>query len=399
MKRTAVDSKSGNVKRRAGQRWPKIYKKIHRSGQVGYGIYLGLINGKRERRTFQSKVEAETFGEMARVKKQNEGTAAFGISESVRVDASKASAMLAPHGVSLVEAARYYIDHVLAYRNAPPLSEIVTNLIDEATRNERRQRTVEDLRYRLDTFAVDFPDRKLSDLTVEDLKDWLDEDGWSPRTRINFVTKISQLYNYAIKHGWADMNLAERIDRPSVEDKEPEILTIAQARSLLEQSRQFGLLPYVALGLFAGLRSAELLRLNADAVKLDERVIVIGQAVAKKRSRRVVEMSDGLNAWLQLCPPLVGSVVAVAAFRDNFEALKQAAGLENWLHNALRHSFGSYHLARHGDATKTANQMGHKSTDVVHNHYKALVTKTEAEKFWALRPVSRTAPTLGAHES
>ena len=155
----------------------------------------------------------------------------------------------------------------------------------------------------------------------------------------------------------------------------------------------------MALGLFAGLRSAELLRLNADAVKLDERVIVIGQAVAKKRSRRVVEMSDGLNAWLQLCPPLVGSVVAVAAFRDNFEALKQAAGLENWLHNALRHSFGSYHLARHGDATKTANQMGHKSTDVVHNHYKALVTKTEAEKFWALRPVSRTAPTLGAHES
>ncbi len=93
------------------------------------------------------------------------------------------------------------------------------------------------------------------------------------------------------------MNLAERIDRPSVEDKEPEILTIAQARSLLEQSLQFGLLPYVALGLFAGLRSAELLRLSADAVKLDERVIVIGQAVAKKRSRRVVEMSDGLNAW------------------------------------------------------------------------------------------------------
>ena len=195
MKRTAVDSNSGKVKRRAGQRWPKIYKKVHRSGQVGYVVDLGLINGKRERRSFQSKVEAETFGEMARVKKQNEGPAAFGISDGVRVDASKASAMLAPPGVSLVEATRHYIDHVLAYRNAPPLPPIVNNLIDEATRNERRQRTVEDLRYRLDTFAADFPDRKLSDLTVEDLKDWLDEDGWSPRTRINFVTKISQLYN------------------------------------------------------------------------------------------------------------------------------------------------------------------------------------------------------------
>ena len=182
------------------------------------------------------------------------------------------------------------------------------------------------------------------------------------------------------------MNLAERIDRPSVEDKEPGILTRDQARALLEHSVEFELLPYVALGLFAGLRSAELLRLDSEAVKFEDRVIVVGQSVAKKRSRRVVELGETLAAWLKIGPKLSGQIVPKSKLSERLSALKTAAGITEWPHNALRHSFGSYHLAYHGDATKTAYQMGHKSTDVVHNHYKALVLKVDAERFWALRP-------------
>ena len=49
-------------------------------------------------------------------------------------------------------------------------------------------------------------------------------------------------------------------------------------------------------------------------------------------------------------------------------------------------SFGSYHLAVYDDAVNTGQQMGHRSSDVIHNHYKALVLKTEAERFWNLKP-------------
>lgn len=35
---------------------------------------------------------------------------------------------------------------------------------------------------------------------------------------------------------------------------------------------------------------------------------------------------------------------------------------------------------------KTATLMGHKDPSILHNHYKALVWKTEAEKYWNLRP-------------
>jgi len=350
-------------------------------------VDLGEINGKRERYSFKTREEADTFAELKKAEKQNQGVAALALSHAVKVDAAKAHAILGPHNVTQEEAAKYYFKHVIAYRNAPKLSEIVNRMISDAEKNDRRDRTVGDIKSRLTTFAEGFSDRQLSELTVEEIKAWMDEDEeWSPRTKINYLTKISQLYNYAIKHNWVDANLAERIDRPSPEDSEPKIFSVGVAEKLLKNADKCKLLPYISLGLFAGLRSAELMRLNGEDVKLEERAIVVGQQVAKKRSRRVVEMCDALYAWLSPKKALKGKIVDAKEFRDNMEELRKLAEIESWPHKRLRHSFGSYHLAFHGDAVKTAQQMGHRSSDVVHNHYKALVLKQEAEKFWNLRP-------------
>lgn len=215
------------------------------------------------------------------------------------------------------------------------------------------------------------------------MDDWED---WSPRSRINYLTKLSQLYNFAVKNGWVDANLIERIDRPKAEDKEPGIFTVEQSANLLMHSSKHGLLHYITLGLFAGLRSAELLRLDANAVLMEERSIVVGASVAKKRSRRVVEMCDALHEWLTKYPLPQGQIVDGKEFRANLDNLKFDAGILAWPHNGLRHSFGSYHLAECGDAIKTAGQMGHRDSNIVHNHYKALVLKSEVEKFWNLKP-------------
>ena len=367
--------------------WPNVYSRKHRSGQVGYMVDLGLINGKRERYSFKTKAEADTFAELKKTERQNQGVAALALPQAIKVDASKASALLIPHNVSLEEAAKYYLNHVIAYRNAPLINQIAEQMIAEAEKNDRRDRTVAELKSRLRTFAEGFPDQRLSELTIEEIKAWVDEDeDWSARTRINYLTKISQLYNYALKHNWVDANLAERIDRPSAEDSEPKIFTVEQAENLLKNANKFGLLPYVALGLFAGLRSAELMQLDWRDVKFEDKAVVVGQQVAKRRSRQVVEMCDALYAWLSLLTKLNGKIVDAKEFRDNMDELRKAAELEAWPHNGLRHSFGSYHLAFYGDAVKTAGQMGHRGSDVIHNHYKALVLKTEAEKFWNLKP-------------
>jgi DNA replication protein DnaD len=80
----------------------------------------------------------------------------------------------------------------VAYRNAPLINQIVEQMIADAEKNDRRNRTVSELKSRLTTFVEYFPDRRLSELTVEEIKAWVDEDEeWSARTRINYLTKIS----------------------------------------------------------------------------------------------------------------------------------------------------------------------------------------------------------------
>src|SRR5208282_2859929 len=298
-----AQTKAAKAKRKRS--WPNIYTRVHGSGQASYVVDIGLINGKRERHSFKTKAEAGTFAELKRTERQNQGTAALAMPQAIKVDASKASVLLIPHNVSLEEAAKYYLKHVIAYRNAPTVSQIVERMIADAEKNDRRDRTVKDLKSRLGAFAAGFPGRRMSELAVE------------------------------------------------------------EAEKLLKNAHDFGLLPYISLGLFAGLRSAELMRLDGKDVKFDDRAVVVGQQVAKRRSRRVLEMCDALYAWLSPLKPLDGPIVDVKQFRDNMDELRKAAKLESWPLNGLRHSFGSYHLAFYGDAIKTAQQMGHHSSDIV----------------------------------
>jgi len=368
-----------------------IYKIKHRSGNTGWLLDLGVIDGKPKRLTFKTKTEAQTASEQYHALKVNQGTRALSLPNDVREDAVKASDLLSPHGVSIWDAARYYNQHVLRYKNSPPVSEIVQRLIDDRESLNRRDRTIADLRSRLGIFADTFGDSKLHEITLDELKGWLNDADheWQPRTRNNFLTKLSQLYNFAFGLKWVDSNIAALIERASADDTKAEIFTVAEAEKLLTHANQFNLLPYIALGLFAGIRSAELHRLNGRALNFASKNICISGDVAKKRGQRNIPMCDALIAWLEPVKEKLqnGSPIVERTsffFRQDFAKLIEATGVE-WKANGLRHSFGSYHYEMHGNENETAKQMGN-SPAMVHKHYKSLVDKAEAEKFWALRP-------------
>ena len=53
----------------------------------------------------------------------------------------------------------------------------------------------------------------------------------------------------------------------------------------------------------------------------------------------------------------------------------------------MRHSFGTYHFALHGDPLKTSVEMGHKTgDDVLFEHYRSLAKKDEAKEYFNIFP-------------
>jgi integrase len=372
--------------------WPPIHELHYDSGKKGWQVAC-QVDGKRIRETFPTKGEADTRAAQIRQQVENEGHAAFSLDADTRVEAVRAVEKLTPHNATITEAVDHYCEHVLKYRTSPTVTEIVKKLLADAKANHRRERTIKDLHHRLTAFAKTFGERRIAEITREELKGWLHDPTLSARSRINNTVKLSQLWNYAIVNGWTENNIPASIPRPDAEDGEPEIFTVEQAVRLLEHAADYDLLAYVALGLFAGLRSAEINRLDWSNVKLAERSIIIGAAVAKKRSRRVVEINDTLTVWIAGCAKTKGLVVPLDSNRTLYARLAKlakAAGLDHWPDNGLRHSCASYTLALTGDAVRVAYQLGN-SADMIHRHYKALVSKAEAERFFAMRPAADAA--------
>jgi hypothetical protein len=76
-----AQTKAAKAKRKRS--WPNVYTRVHRSGQASYVVDVGLINGKRERPSFKTKAEADTFAELKRSERQNQGTAALALPQAI----------------------------------------------------------------------------------------------------------------------------------------------------------------------------------------------------------------------------------------------------------------------------------------------------------------------------
>ena len=64
-------------------------------------------------------------------------------------------------------------------------------------------------------------------------------------------------------------------------------------------------------------------------------------------------------------------------FRRKRWVLCRAMNWRDWPDDILRHSYGSYHLAKHRNAALTAGQMGHKNARMLYAHYREIVKDSD----------------------
>ena len=194
------------------------------------------------------------------------------------------------------------------------------------------------------------------------------------------IAKIGPFFTWCVREGYCESNPCKAVKRPRSDDSPPAIFTPPETKKLLQTALRYDprLVPYLAIGLFAGVRPLEIERLTwADVL---EHYIEITAAKAKTRKRRLVSLSDNLKQWLAL-----GGDLPLTNKRKRLARVVQIAGL-NWKPDIMRHSFASYHLAMHTSADKTALELGHRDSKMLFAHYRELVTKEAAQSYWSIRP-------------
>jgi integrase len=246
----------------------------------------------------------------------------------------------------------------------------------------------------LGKLCVEFGGLPLSSLSPYAARKWVMGLDLAPRTRWGIYSSCRSFGQWATRYKFAPANPFDAMEPPPRGDAPKAILTPAQFRALLapESSQWVNhyMRAWIVLGGLAGLRTAEILRMDWSCLNFEAKEIHVPPTAIKKTRggmrERYVTMLPAFLACM-IGPQPEGPIIPVAETTFHYHATRIAERVlsaKEWPHNCLRHSFASYHLAMWEDAGKTAHQMGHTSSQMVHQNYARAVRKADAVEWWAI---------------
>jgi integrase len=187
-----------------------------------------------------------------------------------------AKSKLKEYDKTITDAAEFYVDYLERVRRCKTtVREVASELLEARRKDGRSEVYLRDLRNRLCVFCRDFGSQPLAAVSSRELANWLRNVNGSPVTRANFRRNISVLFGYAVDEGMIDNNPVERVKKPKLVDKPPEIFSVDQIAALLCSANTLApdVVPMLTIGAFAGLRESEIKRLDWEEVNLQRHYI------------------------------------------------------------------------------------------------------------------------------
>lgn len=186
----------------------------------------------------------------------------------------------------------------------------------------------------------------MTDVTTEQVEDWLDSRHTSARTRYTDISHVSAFFRWAIREELVDRDPTTRIDRPKVNAGIPRPIATDDLRRALLQSPTPELTAILHLAAFAGLRCAEIAALDWADINGDMMLIH-----GKGGKQRVIPVHPLITASLHALPGrrAYGSVFDLSAVQVS---------------HTIRHHLvdcgivASAHMLRHWFATRAYEESG-----------------------------------------
>jgi len=353
--------------------------------------------GKRQQLFFNTRVEATLVCEQLKARKDNFGISLTALTPARITEAAEAYNLLEGRNVSLLTAVRRYLGIEDRRSASIPFRELCALYIE--SRQDCDERHLAGMRRTMDRFSL-LHNRSVSDISHRDLEPLLNE--IVPGGRNLPMRHLRAFFNYGVKRGYLTDNPISRLDFVKSLPKEVEVVSPGDVARMLETAlrNDLGLLPYLVLGFFCGIRPiGELTLLQWSDIDLQAKSVTIRSTVSKTKRRRFPEISENAIAWLEAyreregrCEGLIVNCNEHTLYARR-QKNQEAAGVTHWPNSAMRHSYCSYWLAMHKDINKLVLQSGHTSVDIMWRHYHRGTTEAEAKKFWGIMPPSIvTAP-------
>jgi integrase len=358
--------------------------------------------GKRQRKFFPSKGEAKEWARQRELELLNGGREVLNFPSWLRVMAEQCQARLTPHGKDLRAATDHFIAALERSKASVPLSHAIAEfLARKAQRKVPLSKTyVWKLRTYLRRFLAGREEKLVEAITHEECQAFVDSLPFAPKTVNNALSILFEFFGWCMGRGrkWTPDNPMEGIEYHKIKEQAAGILSPEELRKLLEAA-DAEMLCYVAIGAFAGLRAAELRRLDWKEINLEDGFIEVLASKSKTATRRVIKIQPALRTWIEPFAKPSGRVCLNNSPALLIELWKKA-GLTEWPNNALRHSFASYHLEMFKDAAALALEMGHTTTNLIFQFYRQLVRQSVALQYWNVLPGTGTdLPAMAARNS
>lgn len=368
-------------------------------------------SGKRERHFYKTRQEALDVAAKLREQRDVFGEQARAISPSRAEDAQKAAELLAPFGVSLVDAAKAYAERQRELQSSASVEAAWQEFLKaKEGRSERQVKAYELARNR---FVSDFEGRPLASITGRELVEHVEAVTGGPRAFNHRVESVRAFWRWCAREprAWCDSDVARTLEMKEVTRGEIQVLTAKECRCLLQTAEKN--YPETALGfaiaLFTGMRKAELERLTPGDIS-DEGITVPATS-AKIKRRRFVEMTPTLAAWLKSYPAIDSVLPANWVRRE--KAVRRLAGwgvwcdlvdpaeppedLPKWPANALRHTHASAAIALGKPIESLIFEFGHSGgVATLKSYYAGVMPKKDALKIGSIGPDGQEIAMIGA---
>lgn len=367
-----------------------------REVRPGYFMVDAQFGGKRERKCFRILAEAKTHCEIHKRKIQNEGFRAFNLSPEERNDAAKALKEL--DGQSTLHAAALFWKKHNAANEGITVLGLSKAWVRYLKGEGCRESTLRERNQKVTRFNLLMGDRPAELVTRKDILDWLDQHKLTGATRDGYRRCLRAMFEYGVAEQLLEVNPVASIKKIRMDERLPSCFNSDDVNAVLTCAAEHApvMVPTLAVQFFAGLRPGEAKGLDWAAVDFREKIIRVTPETSKVRRSRIIPLNKTLAAWLipyrQESGPI--GVKTQNQFdyymtrkpigQDEHKGILGATGVE-WIQDGPRKTFASMHYAAHEDAAKLAAVLGHTGGhDVLFRHYRGLVTKAEAKRYWAL---------------